>query len=359
MNLRHRTAALRLAALVASMAARCALAQGPGPNGPPDLPLDAATRNAVVEQLAHELDARYVDVARGAALARTLRARVQARAYDAIATSAALADRLNADLEADSHDKHLHVEYSPDVFPLPVADAKPDPAEAAAMAAQMKRVNYGFDSVQRLPFNIGYFKLDLLMPPAETEARFAAAMTLLQDTRALVIDLRENHGGEPATVALLGSYLFDKRTHLNDIWHREGARTDEAWTHEKTAGPAYGAQRAVIVLTSHETFSAGEDLAYALKTLHRATLIGETTGGGAHPGDMHRIGDHFEAFIPDSRSISPITHADWEGVGVTPDVSVAADKALVEARKHLLKSFAASEKNPRARAHLQEEIDRL
>ena len=349
----------RLTFLAALCSASFAFAQGPGPNGPPDLPIDAATRSAVVESLARELDTRYVDVARGTALARALRERDRAHAYVAVMTSAALAERLNADLATESHDKHLHVEYSPDVFPLAVADAKPDPEQAAFERAQMKRVNYGFDSVQRLPFNIGYLKLDLLLPPADTEARFTAAMTLLQDTRALVIDLRENHGGDPAAVALLCGYLFDQRTHLNDIWHREGNRTDEAWSPDKIAGPRYGAQRAVIVLTGHETFSAGEDLAYALQALHRATLIGETTGGGAHPGDMHRIGDHFEAFIPDSRSISPITHADWEGTGVTPDVGVAADQALVEARRHLLKSFMASEQNPRAKAHLRDEIDKL
>ena len=349
----------RLTLLAALFSAPFAFAQGPGPNGPPDLPIDAATRSAVVESLARQLDTRYFDAARGAALARTLRERDRAHAYATITSSTALAERLNADLETDSHDKHLHIEYSPDMFPLAVADGKPDPEQVAFELAQMKRVNYGFDSVQRLPFNIGYFKLDLLMPPAATEARFAAAMTLLQDTHALVIDLRENHGGEPATVALLCSYLFDRRTHLNDIWHREGKRTDEGWTVDKVAGPRYGAQREVVVLTSHETFSAGEDLAYALQTLRRATLIGETTGGGAHPGDMHRIGDHFEAFIPDSRSISPITHADWEGTGVTPDVGAPADKALVEARKHLLKSFMASEKNPRAKAHLQDELNRL
>lgn len=350
---------LRLAAIALLFATASALAQPPQPNGPPDLPLDAGTRAAVVEQLAHELDTRYVDVARGAALARMLRARLQAHAYDAIASSAALADRLNADLESDSHDKHLHVDYSPDVFPLAIADAKPDPAQAAFERAQLQRVNYGFDKVERLPFNIGYFKLDLLMPGADTEARLAAAMTLLQDTHALIVDLRENHGGDPATVALVCSYLFDQRTHLNDIWHRAGARTDEAWTSDKVAGPRYGAQREIVVLTSHETFSAGEDLAYALKTLHRATLVGEATGGGAHPGDMHRLGDHFAAFIPDSRSISPITHADWEGTGVAPDVPAAADKALVEARKHLMASFAAAEKNPRAKAHLLEERERL
>ena len=346
----------RRTALAALLAAQLAQAQPPTP---PDTPIDAATRDAVVEQLARELDTRYVDVVRGAALARALRERVRSHAYDAIASAAALEQRLNADLATDSQDRHLHVEYSPDVFPLAMADAKPDPQQAAFELAQMKRLNYGFDSVQRLPFNIGYFKIDLLMPPAETAARFAAVMTLLQDTRALVIDLRENHGGEPPTVALLCSYLFDQRTHLNDIWHRSGNRTDEAWTSDKPDGPRYGTQREVIVLTSHETFSAGEDLAYALKNLHRATLVGETTGGGAHPGDMRRLGDHFAAFIPDSRSISPITHGDWEGAGVAPDVAVPADKALVEARRRLMRSFAAAEKNPRAKAHLLDEIDRL
>ncbi|HEY9029103.1 MAG TPA: S41 family peptidase [Burkholderiaceae bacterium] len=346
-----------LAALsTALLAAHAAFAQPPAP---PDTPLDAATRAAVVEQLARELDTRYVDAARGAALARALRERARAHAYDAITGSAALEQRLNAELAADSGDRHLHVEYSPDVFPVAPVDAKPDPAQAAFELAQMKRMNFGFDSVQRLPFNIGYLKIDLLMPPAETADRFAAAMTLLQDTRALVIDLRENHGGEPATVALLCSYLFDQRTHLNDIWHRAGNRTDEAWTSDKLAGPRYGTQREVIVLTSRETFSAGEDLAFALKNLHRATLVGEATGGGAHPGDMHRLGEHFAAFIPDARSISPITKTDWEGTGVAPDVDVPADKALVEARKRLMRSFAATEKSPRAKAHLLEEINRL
>ena len=121
----------RLTLLAALFSAPYASAQGAGPNGLPDLAIDAATRSAVVESLARELDTRYVDVARGAALARTLRERDRAHAYDAIRTSAALADRLNADLETDSHDKHLHVEYSPDAFPLAVADAKPDPEQAA------------------------------------------------------------------------------------------------------------------------------------------------------------------------------------------------------------------------------------
>ena len=39
----------------------------------------------------------------------------------------------------------------------------------------------------------------------------------------------------------------------------------------------------VYVLTSHETFSGAEEFTFDLKTQNRATIVGETTGGGAHP----------------------------------------------------------------------------
>ena len=89
----------------------------------------------------------------------------------------------------------------------------------------------------------------------------------------------------------------------------------------------------VFVLTSKATFSAAEGFSYALKNLKRATLIGETTGGGAHPVEPHRIDDNFFIIVPSGRSISPITKTDWEGTGVEPDVKVPAASALDEALK--------------------------
>jgi len=89
----------------------------------------------------------------------------------------------------------------------------------------------------------------------------------------------------------------------------------------------------VYVLTSHDTFSGGEEFCYNLKNLKRATLIGETTGGGAHPVSGHRIDDHFMIGVPFARAINPVSKTNWEGTGVEPDVKVAAADALTTAQK--------------------------
>ena len=129
-------------------------------------------------------------------------------------------------------------------------------------------------------------------------------------------------------VALICSYLFgDKPVHLNDLYWRKGDRTEEFWTKPAVAGRKYGTKD-VYILTSNRTFSGAEEFSYNMKNLKRATLIGETTGGGAHPGSFVRLSEHFGAFIPSGRAISPITKTNWEGTGVEPDIKVPKEQAL-------------------------------
>lgn len=112
---------------------------------------------------------------------------------------------------------------------------------------------------------------------------------------------------------------------------REGDRTEEFWTTKEVAGKRFGQRKPVFVLTSKRTFSGAEEFSYSLKSLQRATIVGETTGGGAHPGGPQRINEHFSVWVPAGRAINPITKANWEGTGVVPDVAVPADKALERA----------------------------
>ena len=147
-------------------------------------------------------------------------------------------------------------------------------------------------------------------------------------------------------MALLASYLFDQRTRLNDIYDRGKDSTTQYWTSNAHAGPKYGGSKKLYVLVSHDTFSAGEDFAYALKNLKRATVVGETTGGGAHPGDVTRLTTNFAIFVPNGRSISPLTKTDWEGVGVVPDVAVKAEDAMKTAQVAALNKLLAVEKDP-------------
>jgi hypothetical protein len=332
-----------------------------GHRGPPqkDMAIDAATRKAVVDTLIADLDKYYVYPDKAKQFSAYLRSRQQSGAYDSATSAEKFADLLTSDLQSIGKDGHLEVRYGEDGFPELGKDGKPSAESQAQDLADEKRHNFGIESVGRLRCNIGYLDLHAFAEPERVKGRFAAAMTLLGDTRALIIDLRKNHGGEPETVALLASYLFDTRTHLNDIYYRETDSTTPMWTSDAVDGPRYGSARKVYLVTSNDTFSAGEDFSYALKNLKRATLVGETTGGGAHPGEPRRLAEHFAAFVPSGRSISPITHTDWEGVGVAPDIQASAKNALDVAHMQALKDALAVEKDPQVIDVLTECIDDL
>jgi len=160
----------------------------------------------------------------------------------------------------------------------------------------------------------------------------STTMSKLAAAKALIIDLRENGGGSPEGVAYMASYLFgDKAVHLNNVYNRQADRTQTSYTSPDLPGRRFGPQKPVYVLTSGFTFSAAEEFAYDLQALGRATIVGEVTGGGAHPVEMHRVSDHWSIFLPTSRSINPITKTNWEGTGVQPGVEVPADQALSKA----------------------------
>ncbi|MCA1614166.1 MAG: peptidase, partial [Acidobacteria bacterium] len=159
--------------------------------------------------------------------------------------------------------------------------------------------------------------------------------------------------------ALICSYLFGPEpVHLNSLYWREGNRTEEFWTRKEVAGKRY-LNKDVYVLTSNRTFSGAEEFSYNLKNLKRATIVGETTGGGAHPGGGHRVGEHFMMFVPTGRAISPITKTNWEGTGVKPDIEVPAEQALTVARLSAVKKQHANIKEAELKAAVQAEIDRL
>jgi C-terminal processing protease CtpA/Prc len=209
------------------------------------------------------------------------------------------------------------------------------------MQAFQKKANAGFVKVERLAGNVGYLELRGFMHHEAAAEPAAAAMNFLTNTDALIIDLRRNGGGSPRTVALLCSYFFgEKPVHLNSLYWRKDKRTEEFWTEKYLAGKRY-LGKDVYLLTSKRTFSAAEEFCYNLKCLKQATIVGETTGGGAHPGGMAPLGDRFAAFIPTGRAVNPITKTNWEGKGVKPDLAVAADKALETAHQRALERLIA------------------
>lgn len=192
--------------------------------------------------------------------------------------------------------------------------------------------NCGFETADHFSSNIGYLKLNWFDEPEYCATTAMAAMNFLADSDALIFDLRANHGGAPEMAALISSYLFDERTHLGDVYDRGQDTTEQFWTFAHLPGKKLTG-KPIFVLTSGRTFSTGEQFSDNLQALKRATLIGEATGGGAHPTAPHRIDDHFFIRVPFGRFINPITKADWEGTGVEPDIKVSAAEALDVAKK--------------------------
>jgi Peptidase family S41/N-terminal domain of Peptidase_S41 in eukaryotic IRBP len=284
------------------------------------------------------LRARYVFPDRAAEAAEQIEARLAAGEYDEL-TEDALAARLTSQLYAVCADKHLGVH----VHPRPMRPP-PGPVDRARARPDMPGIgrldNFGIYRVERLAGNVGYVDLRRVAMPQNAGAAIAAAMELVSGTYALVFDLRQNGGGTPDGVVFWCSYLFDgPGTHFNDIFEAETGETRQFWSVPYVPGPRY-VDKPVYVLTSQKTFSGGEDFCYTLQAQGRAELIGETTGGGAHPTGMRPLSPTMAIAVPFARSVNPVTGTNWEGTGVVPDVPVAAaaayDVAYGMALKHVL-----------------------
>ncbi len=267
--------------------------------------------------------------------------------YNNITDGNEFAEALTHDLREVSHDKHLFVDYAP--FKMPAekegaAPPKPSPEELARWRTELEHDNCSFSKVEILPHNIGYIKFGEFASPDFCGATVTAAMGFVAHTDAVIFDMRENHGGDPSMVQFIVSYLFDHETHINDLLNRHDSETHQYWTLPYVPGPRLGSKPA-FVLTSGETFSGAEEFTYDLQTQKRATIVGEVTGGGAHPMDGMPLGDHFRMGVPVGRPVNPITKTDWEGVGITPDVKVPAAQALETAQKLAIEKLT-SDKRP-------------
>jgi len=354
------------AAVSALVVLLCAADAGAQPREPPqpDLVIDAAMRTQVIDRALAALTRSYVYPELAAKLATAIRDHAKARRYDALTSAARFAAMLTADLQAVSHDKHMRVRYSAGAVPdEPVGLGPPPEAERVRARARAQRTNAAFVKVERLAGNIGYLRLDEFMSPAEAGPAAAAAMSFVADTDALILDLRDNHGGDPRTVAILVSYLYGEGAdiHINDIYWRPDDSTRQFWTQPSLPGRRYP-NKPVYVLTSHATFSGGEECAYDLQALKRATLVGEVTGGGANPGAPVKVADHFTVFVPMGRSVNPVTKTDWERIGVKPDIATPAAKALDTAYLTALRAQQArisATDAPGLRAEIDQAIGKL
>ena len=303
-----------------------------------DFRIDAATRSRVIDAAIEKLLVYYVFPEKAKKMEEAVRLRESRGEYDAVTDGDKFARMLTEHFREVSPDKHLRVNFSPVPLPEPLGR---DPDRAVQRRKRMEQINCGFEKVERLSENIGLVKFTRFANAEVCGPTATAAMSFVSNTDAIIFDLRENGGGDPKMVALISTYLFSEPTHLNDLWERKGDKTTQYWTLAYVPGKRLGDGKPAYVLTSSRTFSAAEEFSYNLQQLKRATIVGETTGGGAHPVSGHRIDERFMIGVPYARAINPISKTNWEGTGVEPDVKVPAAEALETAHGLAKKKLSA------------------
>jgi YD repeat-containing protein len=179
-----------------------------------------------------------------------------------------------------------------------------------------------------LPGNIAYVKFDMIHDDEEAQDIAAAALAFVARCEALIFDIRDNIGGEWGVAELILGYLLPGGTVVSYMYDRDGHRIGEHSIPESIPGRPFGGGVPVYVLTSSRTGSAAEGLAYTLKHLDRATIVGEVTRGAAHPSEEVVVNDYFRVSVPFLRSENVVTGTNWEGTGVIPQIEVQADRAL-------------------------------
>ena len=284
--------------------------------------LDATSRHRIITSAIGSIKQHHIDPLEGQKASDALLTHERQGDDDSATSSEEFARLATKQMREATGDHQLELLYSPRAIPERLPGPPPPPS--TAYREEVLRVNCAFEQVKILPHNIGYLKLNAFPEVSVCRATATATMARLNNTDALIFDLRDNRGGFPSMVSLIAAYLFD---HPEYMYCPLENTTAESWTHSPVRGNKL-ANKPVFILTSSRTISAAEEFTYDLKMLKRATLVGETTAGANHAANLHSIGDNFYVATVEVRAINPYSKHNWNDTGVEPDVKASAPDAL-------------------------------
>lgn len=301
---------------------------------------------AVANAVAQQIEENYFDPARAQTIAAELRANAAHGAYDHDTNPLDLAAALTAALHP--RDGHFTVRFEG----AQAAQAGPGqhapPPISGFEDATLARENYGFRRVDILAGGVGVIAMNLFadfdpdQPLSTQPARQAAdaAIHAVSGARAIIIDLRGSRGGSPAMVGYIGGYFTPAHADIFNTFHSRRGDMSEAPTIDPT-GPRL-LDTPLYILVDGATGSAAESLPYTLQSAHRATIVGERTDGRANPGGPFPAAEGFTVFVSVASPENPVTHTNWEGAGVQPDVVTSSAEALARAQQLALERIAAA-----------------
>ncbi|GLR17790.1 S41 family peptidase [Portibacter lacus] len=317
--------------------------------------LNKAYKEAAIDRLNELMNDYYVFPEVAKKTATFLTNQFEEGHFDKFNDLDSFADALTESVQKINKDKHMRIRKN---RPYIAQENSPERMieERVELLNRSRMGNLGIRTVEILDGNIGYLDLRGFAGLERGKSKVDSYMKLMAETDAVIIDLSKNGGGSPEMVQYLCSYFFDKHIHLNSLYYREGDVTREYWTLDKVGGKKMP-EVPLFVITSERTFSAAEEFSYNMQTQKRATLIGQTSGGGANPGGTQLINDDLGVFIPTGRAINPITKTNWEGVGVIPEIKSEIENAKEKA--HELAKIAAEKYRNESNKKMTETLKHL
>lgn len=294
--------------------------------------------NELINSITDSLNKHYIFPETAERISVYLKSQLRKNAYKGLQDKPEkLAEQIGQDINIIHHDPHMRIKFDPG-FAAQEID-KPHPEDIKQVKKYWKENNYMFKKVEVLPGNIGYLPFNLFVDDIEAaKPTITAALKFLANTVALIIDLRENMGGSPEMVSQIESYFFKEKTHMNDLINRSNMDTTYMYADPAKSDSLF-LSMPVYILTGPHSFSGAEDFSYGMQIAKRASVVGESTGGGAHPQMPFSVGQSFVVFIPFARSVNPVTKTDWEGTGVIPDVKTTANEAFIKAQELIFRNL--------------------
>lgn len=316
-----------------------------------DRPVTREEKLRAVMELARLLRAKYAIAGTAEKAAETIEAKSGQGAYDTILDAAAFGEAVTADLRAVTGDKHLK-------FGLPSeSSGAAVEGEQAFRQAEIRRGNFGLPRAEVLAGNVGLLEVRRFQAPDLAGDTIASAIAFLANVDAIIVDVRNCRGGSAYVMPVFAGYFLPRATSLFDLVFRGDKFTERFWTAAWLPGRRL-AEVPMYILTSGYTFSGAEGFAYRFQVLKRATVVGETTGGGANAGGVLDVAPCFRVWMPMGRPIDVDTGTNWEGTGIVPDVKCPAREAPAVAHMEALKALRAKAAGDRERIGLDSAWER-
>ncbi len=292
-------------------------------------PLSSTDRSAALTAIEGAIRHTYVFPERTPAILAALKRSTDSGRYDT-SDGDVFAQRVTDDLQAVSHDGHLYLRNDREHYraaSVPNKAANGLDAYARSMAI---RDNSGLVAMNILPGNVRYLRISGFQWTAGlTRDTYDAALRFLRDGSAVIIDLRDNGGGESDAA----NYLLDAILKPGSVPYtrREGRQVTASRTRRNPAGLSL-VGKSLFVLVDGHTGSAAEAVTYAVQQAKGGTVVGATTYGAANNNKIVPIAPQFVLSVSYARPISAVTGTNWEDVGVKPDIAVVATDALAAAQ---------------------------